>query len=159
MFVMACSPDRTCDNLLSFKVKIFECAGPSWYHRRFPEITGEDNLTVFSYSGRVKFPEWRQQWRRADLWQFEEPTIRSACSPQTVSAWSTFLMPFLPFVYGYPSSPHVLTVPPTKACLLCATPADMDLYIQVYACRHLLSAVPWISEDRLLSQIGTIIPD
>ena len=25
-------------------------------NRRFPEITGEDNLTVFSYSGRVKSP-------------------------------------------------------------------------------------------------------
>ena len=25
--------------------------------------------------------------------------------------------------------PHVLTVPPTKACLLCTTPAGMDLYI------------------------------
>ena len=34
----------------------------------------------------------------------EEPAIRSACSPRTVSAWSVFLMPFLPFVYGYPSS-------------------------------------------------------
>ena len=29
--------------------------------------------------------------------------------------------------------PHVLTVPPTKACLLCATPAGMDLYTQVHA--------------------------
>ena len=29
-------------------------------NRRFPEITGKDNLTVFSYSGRVKSPEWRQ---------------------------------------------------------------------------------------------------
>ena len=38
---------------------------------RFPEITGEDNLTVFSYSGRVKSPEWRWQWRRADLRHFE----------------------------------------------------------------------------------------
>ena len=38
--------------------------------RRFPEITGEDNLTVFSYSGRVKSPEWRRQRRRADLRQF-----------------------------------------------------------------------------------------
>ena len=28
-------------------------------NRRFPEITGEDNLTVFSYTGRMKFPEWR----------------------------------------------------------------------------------------------------
>ena len=26
--------------------------------------------------------------------------------------------------------PHVLSVPPTKACLLCATPAGMDLYRQ-----------------------------
>ena len=35
--------------------------------RRFPDITGEDNLRVFSYSGRVKSPEWRRQLRRADL--------------------------------------------------------------------------------------------
>ena len=40
------------------------------FNRRFPEITGEDNLTVFSYSGRVKSPEWRRQLRRADLRQF-----------------------------------------------------------------------------------------
>ena len=39
-------------------------------NRRFPEITGKDNLTVFSYSGRVKSPEWRRQLRRADLRQF-----------------------------------------------------------------------------------------
>ena len=39
-------------------------------NRRFPEITGKDNLTVFSYSGRVKSPEWRRQLRRADLGQF-----------------------------------------------------------------------------------------
>ena len=44
---------------------------------------------------------------------------------------------------------HVLTVPPTKACLLYATPAGLDLYIQVHARRLLPSAVPWISEDRL----------
>ena len=41
------------------------------YNRRFPEITGEDNLTVFSYSGRVKSHEWRWQRRRADLRHFE----------------------------------------------------------------------------------------
>ena len=40
-------------------------------YRRFPEITGEYNLTVFSYSGRVKSPEWRWQRRRADLRHFE----------------------------------------------------------------------------------------
>ena len=39
-------------------------------NRRFPEITGKDNLTVFSYSGRVKSPERRRQLRRADLRQF-----------------------------------------------------------------------------------------
>ena len=39
-------------------------------NRRFPEITGEDNLTVFSHSLRVKSPEWRRQPRRADLRQF-----------------------------------------------------------------------------------------
>ena len=36
----------------------------------FLEIIGKDNLTVFSYSGRVKSPEWRRQLRRADLRQF-----------------------------------------------------------------------------------------
>ena len=41
------------------------------HNRRFSEITGEDNLTVFSYSGRVKSPEWRWQRRRADLRNFE----------------------------------------------------------------------------------------
>ena len=49
------------------------------HNRRFPEITGEDNLTVFSYSERVKSPEWRWQRRRADLRHFEifrhEPII------------------------------------------------------------------------------------
>ena len=36
-------------------------------NRRFPEITSKDNLTVFSYSGRVKSPKWRWQRRSADL--------------------------------------------------------------------------------------------
>ena len=40
-------------------------------NRQFPEITDEDNLTMFSYSGRVKSPEWRWQQRRADLRHFE----------------------------------------------------------------------------------------
>ena len=42
------------------------------------------------------------------------------------------------------------TVPPTKAGLLCATPTGLDLYIQDHDHRHLPSAVPWISDDRLL---------
>ena len=49
---------------------------------------------------------------------------------------------------------HVLAVPPTKARLLCATPAGLDLYYIYtgHACRHLPSAVHWISEDRLLEE-------
>ena len=46
----------------------------------------------------------------------------------------------------------MLTVPPTKACLLYATPTSMDLYIYTnHACKHLPSAVSWISEDRLFT--------
>ena len=54
-----------------------------------------------------------------------EPTIRS---PRTVSAWSEFLMPFLPFVYGYRSSSprarctpnwSVPTLHYTVGCLKC----------------------------------------
>ena len=59
-----------------------------------------------------------------------EPTIRSAFSPRTVSACSAFLMHFLPLFMGIHHLAHVLTVPPTKAWLLCASPAGMDLYIQ-----------------------------
>ena len=52
-------------NSASFSLSSFR------FNRRFPEITGEDNLTVFSYSRRVKSPKWRQQRRRADLRHFE----------------------------------------------------------------------------------------
>ena len=58
-------------------------------------------------------------------------------------------MPFLPLFTGIRHLAHVLSVPPTKAWLLCATPAGLDLYIQFHARRHLPSAVAWISEDRL----------
>ena len=39
-------------------------------------------------------------------------------------------MPFLPLFTGIRHLAHVLTVPPTKACLLCITPAGLNLYIQ-----------------------------
>ena len=39
-------------------------------------------------------------------------------------------MPFLPLFTGIRLLAHVLTVPPAKVCLLCATPAGLDLYIQ-----------------------------
>ena len=63
-------------------------------------------------------------------YQLGEPTIRSACSPRTASASSAFLMPFLPLFTGIRHLAHVLSVPPTKAWLLCATPTGLDLYIQ-----------------------------
>ena len=63
-------------------------------------------------------------------YQLGEPAIRAACPPRRVSAWSAFLMHFLPLFTGIRHLAHVLTVPPTKACLLYATPAAMDLYIQ-----------------------------
>ena len=58
------SPTRTCCKIRR------RALGPWTNNRQFPEITGEDNLTVFSYSGRVKSPEWRWQRRRADLRHF-----------------------------------------------------------------------------------------
>ena len=49
-------------------------------------------------------------------------------------------MPCLPFVYGYIRHlAHVLTVPPTKVCLLCATLAGMDLYIYTGPCPKALT--------------------
>ena len=60
--VRGCSVARCSDNSKSTNKGV---------NRRYPEITGEDNLTVFSYSGRVKSPEWRWQRRRADLRHFE----------------------------------------------------------------------------------------
>ena len=114
-------------------------------NRRFPEITGEDNLTVFSYSGRVKSPEWRWQRRRADLRHFEifrhgpiiiytrlpaGGTYYPICTFPASSErfdrhfWCLFCLLFT----GIRHLPHVLTAPPTKACLLCATPAGIDLY-------------------------------
>ena len=116
-------------------------------NRRFPEITGEDNLTVFSYSGRVKSPEWRWQRRRADLRHFEifrhgpiiiyirlpaggtyYPICTFPASSECLIAISDAFSAFCLRV-SVTDLPHVLTLPPTKACLLCATPAGMDLYI------------------------------
>ena len=60
-------------------------------------------------------------------------------------------MPFLPLFTGIRHLAHVLTVPPTKACLLCATPAGLDLYTQaVPVGTYRMQSL--ISEDRLLSE-------
>ena len=111
-------------------------------NRRFPEITGKDNLTVFSYSGRVKSPEWRRQLRRADLRQFQifrhGPVIMYTRLPAGGTYCPICMFPtnserligisdaFSAFVYGYPSSCPRAHCTPNKS----ATPSGMDLYIQ-----------------------------
>ena len=73
-------------------------------NRRFPEITGEDNLTVFSYSGRVKSPKWRWQWRRANLRHFEIFRHGPVIIYTRLSAWGTY----------YP----ICTFPASSECLI-----------------------------------------
>ena len=104
-------------------------------NRRFAEITGKDNLTVFSYSGRVKSPEWRRQLRRADLRQFQifrhGPIIIYTRLPTGGTYYPICMFPTNSLFTGIRHFPHALTVPPTKACLLCATLflAFMLLYV------------------------------
>ena len=105
-------------------------------NRRFPEITGKDNLTMFSYSGRVQSPEWRRQRRRANLRQFQifrhGPIIIYTRLPAGGTYYPICMFPtnresisdaLLPLFTGIRHLAHVLTVPPIKAWLLCATPA------------------------------------
>ena len=93
------------------------------------------NLTVFSYSGRLKSHEWRWQRRRADLRHFEifrhGPIIIytrlpaggtyypictfPASSECLISIFQWFL--FCLLFTGIRHLAHVLTVLPTKACL------------------------------------------
>ena len=121
--VVRCSTSWFCKRLWLLMQRLF-------WNRRFPEVTGEDNLTGFSYSGRVKSPEWRWQRRRADLWHFEifrhgpiiiytrlpaGGTYYPICTFPMSGVWSAFLMLFLPFVYKYPSScPPIYTGPCLK---------------------------------------------
>ena len=116
------------------------------HNRRFLEITGKDNLTVFSYSRRMKSLEWRWQRRTADLRHFEifrhGPIIIYTRLPAGGAYYPICTLPMsseclisisdaLIFCLLYTSVRHLppmLTVPPTKACLLCATPTGMDLY-------------------------------
>ena len=131
-------------------------------NRRFPEITGEDNLTVFSYSGRVKSPEWRWQRRRADLRHFEifrygpiiiytrllaGGTYYPICTFPTNSECLIGISDaFSAFVYGYPSSCPRAHCTPNKS-----VPTLRYTRIQVHARRLSPSAVPRISEHRLLA--------
>ena len=135
-------------------------------NRRFLEITGKDNLTVCSYSGRVKSPEWRRHWRRADLQQFwifrHEPVLIYTRLPAGGTYYPICMFPtnserligisdaFSAFVYGYPSScPCAQCTPPKSVTAL--HPQAWTCIYTGHACMHLLSAVPWISKDRLLN--------
>ena len=137
------------------------------HKRRFPEITGEDNLTVFSYSVRVTSPEWRRQRRRADLRHFEifshgpiiiytryqlgEPNYpictfpaSSECLIGISDAFSAFCLRvsvILPTFSLYPQQKRAYSALHPQAWT----------FIQVHTRRHLPSAVPWISEDRQLT--------
>ena len=135
-------------------------------NRRVPEITGKDNLTVFSYSGRVKSPEWRRQLRRADsadLRQFKifrhGPVIIYTRLPAGGTYCPICMFPtnserligisdaFSAFVYGYPSScPRAHCTPNKSVTTLRYTLRHGPVYTG-HACRHLLSSIPWISEE------------
>ena len=137
------------------------------HNRRFPEITGKDNLTVFSYSGRVKSPEWRRQLRRADLRQFQifrhGPIIIYARLPAGGTCYPICMFPtngecligisdaFSAFVYGYPSScPRAHCTPQQKRDYSALHPQAWTCIYTGHACRHLPSAAQWISDYRLL---------
>ena len=128
-------------------------------------------MTVFSYSGRVKSLEWRQQRRRTDLRDFEifrhRPIIiytrlpaggtyypictfpaSSECLIGISDTFSTFLFT------GIRHLAHVLTVPQQKHTYSALHPQAWT-NLQVYARKHLLSAVRWISEYRLLRSISS----
>ena len=130
-------------------------------------MTGKDNLTAFTYSGRVKSPEWRRQLRRADLRQIlifrhgpiiiytrlpTGGTYYPICVFRTNSERLISISDaFSAFVYGYPSScPRAHCTPQKSATTLCYTRRFGPALYTGHACRHLPSAVPWISEDRLL---------
>ena len=125
---------------------------------------------MFSYSGRVKSPEWRWQQRRADLQHSEifrhRPIIIYTRLPAGGTYYPICTFPassecligisdaFSAFVYGYPSSsPRAHCTPNKSAPTLRYTRRPGPIYTG-HARRHLPSAVPWISEDRLLGGIG-----
>ena len=126
-------------------------------------------MAVFSFFGRVKSPEWRRQLRRADLRQFQifryGPIIIYTRLPAGGTYYPICMFPtnserligasdaFSTFVYGYPSScPRARCTPNKSVPTLRYTHRHGPRYTG-HACRHLPSAVPWISEDRLLMHL------
>ena len=121
---------------------------------------------MFSYSRRVKSFEWRWQLKRADLGQFQifrhGPIIIYTRLPAGGTYYSICMFltnserlisvsdAFSAFVYGYLSScPRAHCTPNKSVPTLRYTRRPGPVYTG-HAGRHLPSAVPWISEDRLL---------
>ena len=61
-------------------------------------------------------------------------------------------MPFLPLFTGIRHLAHVLTIPPTKSVTTLRYTRRHGPVYTSHACKDLPSAVPWISEDRLLKR-------
>ena len=129
---------------------------------------------MFSYSGRVKSPEWRRQLRRADLRQFQlfrhGPIIIYTRLPAGGTYYPICMFPtnserligvfdaFSAFVYGYPSSCPCAHCTPNKSVPTLRYTRRPGPVYRGHACRHLPSAVPWISEDRLFRNHLNDIP-
>ena len=64
---------------------------------------------------------------------------------------------FFAFVYGYPSCcPRAHCTPNKSVTTLRYTRRPGPILYRGHACRHLPSAVPWISEDRLLYSLSLL---
>ena len=138
-------------------------------NRRFPEITGEDNLTVFSYSVRVTSPEWRRQRRRADLRHFEifshgpiiiytryqlgEPNYPICTFPASSECLIGISDAFSAFCLRVSVVLPTFSLYPQQKRAYSALHPQAWTFIQVHTRRHLPSAVPWISEDRQLTPV------
>ena len=102
---------------------------------------------MFSYSGRVKSPEWRRQLRRADLGQFQifrhGPVIIYTRLPAGGTYYPICMFPtnserligisdaFSAFVYGYPSScPRAHCTPNKSVPTLRYTRRPAPVYMQ-----------------------------
>ena len=113
----------------------------------------------------MKRPEWRRRLRRADLrqfWIFRRGRIiiytglpaGGTCYPICLSPTSSERLigvsdAFFAFVYGYPSSCPRAQCTPNKSVPTLRYTRRHGLIYTGHACRHLPSAIPWISEDRL----------
>ena len=115
-------------------------------------------MTVFSYSGRVKSPEWRWQRRRADLRHFEIfrhgpiiictrlPTGGTYCPICTFPANSECLIGISDAFCLRVSVilPTCSLYPQQKRDYSALHPQAWTFHTG-HACRHLPSAVPWIN--------------